>query len=155
MQFRVSFSTSGIHTTISPEMAFSSLCSNEISYFYSYDTSCFYVPGIYTKKNTSKGYCICFCVPDHFPVDDLFDQYHQHCVLWSPGKKWTCWSIIINCGEDTCSSPFCAWTGFPASLPELAFAVSFNMYDFPWSLFHSSYCRWLMWLVFPLALDCH
>lgn len=45
----------------------------------------------------------CDCVPsppDHFLVDDLYDQLRQHGVLWSLGENRTGCGVVIDCGEE-------------------------------------------------------
>ena len=73
---------------------------------------------------------ICVCTPDHFPVDGLYDQFRQHCVLWSPGENWTCRSGVINFGEEAFSNPIWVWTGIPACQYWHLIYLSFNVHVF-------------------------
>lgn len=52
-----------------------------------------------------KDYYVCFlCLflyySDNFADDDVHDQFHQHCVLWSSGKNGTSGSFVGHFGEE-------------------------------------------------------
>lgn len=44
------------------------------------------------------------CCADHFADDDVYDQFRQHCVLWSPWKNRASWSVVVHLGEEAVSS---------------------------------------------------
>lgn len=69
-----------------------------------FQDNCSYCFSLHFEYNCFYG------IPDHFPVDDLHDQFCQHGVLWSSGQDRTSRSCIINCGEETLETcPLSLW----------------------------------------------
>lgn len=49
-------------------------------------------------------FCILNVCTGHFADDDVYDQFRQHCVLWSPRKNGASWSVVGHLGEEAALS---------------------------------------------------